>query len=253
MNLVTPSYSSSPWLIPPVPAVRSRQLYCFPYAGGSASSFANWQKHLGALADVYGVQLPGRGTRFSEPPLVSMDHVVTPLAECIAQDVRGPFFFFGHSLGALVAFEVSRKLQAWGLPPEKLFVSGCNSPPLFNLDRGTMALDDHSLTIWLRKNNGTPTDVLENREFMELLIPLIRADLHMARSYTYRPGPALQCPIIVLNGTGDFQVSPDKTNRWAEETASPCRTHSFEGDHFFINTQLDAVIACLKREMATST
>jgi medium-chain acyl-[acyl-carrier-protein] hydrolase len=184
----------------------SLRLFCFPYAGGSAQLFSDWSKDLPETVEVCPIELPGHGTRLSEPPFTQL----LPLVEAIATVihpllVHKPFAFFGHSLGALISFEISRLLVSeYGLCPSCLYVSGRAAPhlpksnPIHNLPE-PLFLDQ------LRYLNGTPEEILQNTELMQLFVPTLRADFALNDTYTYTEAPPLKCPIAVFGGLQDLE------------------------------------------------
>jgi surfactin synthase thioesterase subunit len=241
----------SPWLIN-VPASQARmRLFCFPYAGGSAFNFIPWRAALDPSIEICAVQSPGRGARIAEPPIASMPALLKMMAPAITTQHRSlPFAFFGHSVGALIAFELARYLRLHGVGgPERLFMSGCQAPQYRSPTRKLHELPDAAFLEELRNYNGTPPEVLENRELMELLLPTIRADFALAENYIYRSGPLLQTPISVFAGKDDDNKASGQVDGWKRETADDCRINWFEGGHFFIDTARDAVIRQLNAEL----
>lgn len=241
----------SPWLVR-APASKARiRLFCFAYAGGSAFNFLPWRAALDPSIDICAVQLPGRGARIADPPIASMPVLLKMMAPAITEHSQLPFAFFGHSVGALIAFELARYLQLHGVAgPKRLFMSGCQAPQYRSPTRKLHELPDAAFLDELRSYNGTPVEVLENRQLMELLLPTIRADFALAENYAYRSGPLLQAPISVFAGKDDDNKAPGQVDGWARETADDCRINWFEGGHFFVNTARDAVIKQLDAELA---
>lgn len=241
----------SPWLVRQNGPARRLRLYCFPYAGGGATAFAGWQDALGPDVEVCTVQLPGRGARMGEAPMTSLQEVIRAAAHAISADARMPFAFFGHSLGALIAFEVSRFLMLHSMPvPVHLFASGCNAPQHRSASKNLHLLPDDELIEALRHYNGTPAEVLANRVLMELVLPPLRADFSLVASYCYRPGLRLHVPLTVIAGKQDDHIDPLQVDGWSKETAAPFQVHWLEGDHFFINAQRDAVHAIVRGALA---
>ncbi|MGH8032930.1 MAG: thioesterase II family protein [Luteimonas sp.] len=242
---------SSPWLVRRPGPPRSIRLYCFAYAGGHAGVFVSWQAALEPDVEVCSVQLPGRGSRIREPAITSMPQIVEHIADAIAQQGNEtPFAFFGHSLGALLAFEVACHLQQRGLPaPMHLFVSGCEAPTHRGRARALHLLSDAQLLEEVRNFNGTPPEALASSELMALVLPMLRADFALAMEYTYRPGPPLAMPLTVLAGTQDRNGCWDQVDHWAAQTRERCRVQWFNGDHFFINSQQRAVLDCVRDEL----
>lgn len=209
-------------------------------------AFLRWQSALEPAVEVCAVQLPGHGPRLREPAHTSWGDLVNSISPQIASADSRPFAFFGHSLGGLLAFEVARYCKRRGYRgPACLFISGSSAPR--NRPREDLhLLDDDALIVALRDFNGTPPEVLANRELMEILLPVIRADLFLAETYEYEPGEILDVPIKVLAGTSDPDVGIDEVKAWENETGNGCEIKSFEGDHFFIHSQQDAVLRYVK-------
>lgn len=242
---------TTPWLLRKPSAGGSVRLYCFCYAGGNAMSFLPWQAALDPSIEVCAVQLPGRGARFREKTYSSMPPLVEALADVIRDHHTLPFAFFGHSLGGLLAFELARYCQRYCLPmPERLLVSGCDAPQYSASGGRLHTLPDEALVGALKEYNGTPPEILENRELMALALPAIRADFALVETYRYRPGPPLNMPITVLAGKRDDHVLPQHLEGWRRETIDACRIQWFEGDHFFIHTERQAVLDCIGAELA---
>lgn len=243
--------NSTPWLLRRRITAPQSRLFCFSYAGGSAANYMPWHAQLAPDIEVCAVQLPGRGTRLAEPPMTSMAQVVEAIAQAVVTLSDLPFAFFGHSLGALLAFEVARYCQQRALPtPAHLFASACDAPQYRRTDRELHLLDDEALIDTLRRFNGTPSELLDDSELMGMVLPMLRADFYLAGNYTYRSGPRLAVPMTVLSGTDDEHVRLDRLEAWARETSARCSFHRFEGDHFFINDQTSAVLACVRAELA---
>lgn len=242
---------SSRWLLRrPVPAPRIR-LYCFCYAGGNATSFVNWQPLIDQRIEICAVQLPGRGSRFTEKPFQDIAALMSVLTDVLAQQPAMPFAFFGHSLGALLAFELTRSLRNAGQPlPLRLFVSGCSAPRHPSPSQGYQHLDDQAMLAVLQQYKGTPPEILAHRELMELLLPTIRADFALIENYAYREQPLLDVPMTVLAGKKDAAIgTPQQIQAWLEETSAPGRVQWFAGGHFFIHSEQRAVLDCLVSEV----
>jgi medium-chain acyl-[acyl-carrier-protein] hydrolase len=212
--------------------VGSLDIAVFPYAGGSPAAFRGWTS-ASLAARVLVEALPGRGTRFGEPPVDDFDRLVDILARELTPQIGRRFALFGHSLGAYVAFEVARRLPT---PPVALFVSGADSPAArVPAPRHRAAMTDGELVDELRRLGGTPAAVLDNEELLELLMPSIRADFGLVDSYGFRPEPLLDCPIHVFGGNRDAHTSPAGLQAWSRHTRGPTDVHLFGGGHFFIH------------------
>jgi surfactin synthase thioesterase subunit len=229
------------WLISraPRPAAALR-LYCFPYAGGTSGEFLRWADDLPDVA-VWGVVPPGRGERLGEP---SFDRL-TDLVRTLVADVefQAPFAFFGHSLGAVVAFETARALAAGGRPgPARLFVSGHRPPQLPLVDEPI-----HDLP-WARfraevaqRYPKPPPELAEDDELYAEILETLRCDLSLFETYEYRPGAPLDCPITVVSGVDDHWTEADLVP-WGTHTAAGCQVHMIDGDHFYLPKQSAQVI-----------
>lgn len=240
----------TPWLLGAAVAAPKLRLYCFSYAGGSAHAYASWQQALGPEIEVRAVQLPGRGARMGEAPYVDMAELVLALGDLLTRQDRTPFAFFGHSMGALVALELARFCARHAMAmPRHLVVSGCTAPAQRNSGRKLHTLSDDALIDALRDYDGSPPEVLAHRELMELLLPMIRADFQLIEQYTYRPGRQLAVPMTVLVGDSDAHATQESAPLWQNETTGRCTVHSFQGGHFFINTDRTAVLDCLKASL----
>ncbi|WP_426105161.1 thioesterase II family protein [Massilia sp. TSP1-1-2] len=243
---------TSRWLISrPHPFCQPRlRLYCFAYAGGSAAVFQPWQALLPPDVEVCAIQLPGRGIRFSETPCTSMPALLDQLSAAMAGQPPLPCVFFGHSLGGLIAFELARHRMARALPlPLRVIVSGAEAPRHRAPPKNLHAMPDAQLIAALREYKGTPEEVLDNRELMALLAPSIRADFALVEQYVYQDGKPLSMPLTVFAGKRDDHIVPENVQYWQKETSAAFRVQWFEGDHFFINSEREAVLACVKAEL----
>ena len=239
----------TPWIVRK-PGVRRRmRIYCFSCAGGNAHSYLPWQDLLSARYDICAVQLPGRGARFDEIPFDTLTELVSAFVDVFRRHSDQPFAFFGHSLGALIAFEVARKLHALKLEmPRHLFVAGCSAPQCRGEQRFLHRLPDAELVEELKSYDGTPHEVISNQELMALVLPAIRSDFALAENYAYKASDVLKVPISVLAGKGDEHTTGEMEG-WRLETSGPCRVQWFEGRHFFINSERDAVLAYLQEKL----
>ncbi len=227
-------------------------MYCFPYAGGNGTAFLPWQADLQPLVQVIGVQLPARGPRIDEDPFATVPQLAEALANAIALEGIRPFALYGHSLGALVAFEVSRYLCRHRMPePAVLVVSGCDAPPHRKGKLPLHQLEGDAFIEGLATYGGTPPEVLQHDELLEMVTPIIQADFRMSAAYSYEQGDRpLDIPIVALCGNDDPFVDPQTVTLWQNETSRPLSLHWFDGDHFFIKPHKHLVTACLLREFA---
>ncbi len=222
------------------------RLFFFPHAGGSARWFRAWPKRLPVNVACYGIQLPGRGERLREPPLTSLGMVIDNLTIEMQPWLRAPFGFFGHSMGALIAFELTRRLQALRAPtPMHLFVSGRGAPHLTSTRQRLYDLPDDELVEELARLGGVPDFVRAHAELMRMIIPTLRADLSVVQTHVFAPGPRLGCPITALGGTRDADVPVDHIAAWHDYTTRVFGMHMIDGDHFFVDTAVTRVCAIL--------
>jgi medium-chain acyl-[acyl-carrier-protein] hydrolase len=243
---------TSRWLIRRHAAHARLRLFCLPFAGGNASVYAPWQAELGPDIEVCAVQLPGRASRLSELPLTSLPELIETLANIVAREAGLPFAFFGHSMGALLGFEVARHCARHGLPtPVRLFASGCAAPQRRAEKEPVHCLPDDELIAELGTYNGTPPELLAHRELMALVLPMLRADFGLVENYVYRPGPLLNIPVTVLAGVDDPHVERAQAEAWSLESNARCDLEWFNGDHFFIQQETAQVLGCVRRYLAS--
>jgi surfactin synthase thioesterase subunit len=226
------------------------QLYCLPYAGGSARVFQSWRDILPFDITLFGVEYPGHGGRIAEPAIDRIDILAGQLVSALAKVPRGPYALFGHSMGALAAFEMSHQLARRGiLPPTLLVVSGHGAASLPSTDKPVHASSDDEFFARLRELNATPPEVLETPELLELMMPILRADFRAAETYAAANRPKLAIPIVAYGGLLDADVSRDQLLAWADETTACCTVRMFPGGHFFLRTARDQVVAALTRDL----
>jgi medium-chain acyl-[acyl-carrier-protein] hydrolase len=212
-------------------------LFCFPYAGGSSSTYRLWQGLLPEWIDVAPVQLPGRGERLSEPPFHRMSEMVEVLGRELTPYFHKPFAFFGHSMGALIAFELTRWLRRNKQTlPAHLFVSGRRAPQIPEAIEPSWHLPEEQFIERVRQLNGTPQEVLQHPELMQLLIPLLRADFAVCETYEYHAEPPVECALTVFGGDEDAEAPREYLTPWREHTSAKFKLHMLRGDHFFVQT-----------------
>ena len=231
------------------------RLFCFPYAGGGASLYRTWQERLGPDIEVCAIQLPGREDRFGEPRFDSLISLIDVLADVLSPYLDSPFGFFGHSLGSLISFELTRRLRRQKAPcPVQLFVSGRRAPQIPDPDPPIHQLPDAEFIEELRRFNGTPQAVLENPELMEIFMPLLRSDIGLDETYVYDHEAPLDCPISAFGGLEDEEVSREELAAWRDQTQSKFRMQMFPGDHFFLNgKESDGLLEVISRDIRTIT
>jgi medium-chain acyl-[acyl-carrier-protein] hydrolase len=241
----------SPWVVIRQPNTQSRmRLFCFPNAGGGSMTYLTWPKFLPEEYEICAVQPPGRESRLMEPTYKRLLPMVEDLALALRPYLDRPFAFFGHSMGGKIAFEVARYVRAeYGLEPFHLFVSGCRGPQMPRTDGILHDLPKAEFIEELRKINGTPKEVLEHAELMQLMLPLLRADFELIQTYTYKPGPLLRCPVTAFGGLQDTEITRESLNEWRKETMSSFVLRMLPGDHFFINSERSQLLHLLSQEL----
>lgn len=234
----------------PKPDARIR-LFCFSYAGGGAQIYRRWPENLPPEVDVCAVQFPGRGARLREKPFDGIDQFVDEAARALDAYSDKPFVFFGHSMGALISFELARRLRREGRAlPLQLFVSGHATPREYESEPHLAHLPDAELIEELKRLEGTPAEVLDNRELMQLLLPIIRADFLACENYVYSTEPPLACPVSAFGGVEDKDVSRENLEAWHEETSLDFSLRMFPGGHFFLHTSERLILESLARELS---
>jgi selenocysteine lyase/cysteine desulfurase/surfactin synthase thioesterase subunit len=240
----------------PQPATRIR-LYCLPFAGGGASAYRRWGTLFGPEVEVCAIQLPGHEDRVGEAPVDSVAGVVDALVPALRPELDVPYAFFGHSMGALLAFELARRLVAeTGTAPRHLFASATRAPHFPQEARQRHHLTDAEFIDSLRDTDEMLAAVLADPELTELFLPILRADFSLCELYGYRPGPPLPCPISAFGGQADPLVDRGHLEGWRQHTTAGFALRTFPGGHFFIREhehQLAGLIAAdLHREAVTA-
>jgi medium-chain acyl-[acyl-carrier-protein] hydrolase len=218
------------------------RLFCFHYGGGSASIFKKWAQDLIPETELVAIQLPGREERFNEALLDNINDITNNLFLNFDY-IDKPFIFFGHSIGALIAFEFARILRVKSqIQPEHLIVSGTKAPqtplkkaPIHNLSEIQFIQE-------LRKYNGIPNYILQDKEIMSIFMPIIRADFKVSEIYSYHHQPPMDFPITALGGSHDDTFDNNDLELWKEQTKIYFKQYTLEGDHFFINSSYPEVI-----------
>jgi medium-chain acyl-[acyl-carrier-protein] hydrolase len=211
------------------------RLFCFPFAGGGAAVYYRWIDRILAGIDVARVTLPGRETRLREPLFTNLPSLVDTLVEELIPWIDRPFALYGHSMGALLAFELTRELRRrHRLLPTHLFVSGFRGPQLPPPDPPFSHLPDADFIARVRQYGGVPDLIVQNEELMDIFLPILRADFKMMENYEYREEPPLECPITALGGLSDPKITREKIIAWNIHTSMKFSAHFFPGGHFFL-------------------
>src|SRR6185295_1953892 len=233
----------------PKPHARMR-LFCLPYAGGSARAFRPWASRLPEDGELCPIEIPGRGSRMREKPLTRLMSLVQIIGEEMKPFLDKPFALFGHSMGALISFELARKLRReHGRQPTHLFVSASSAPHLPSRSPITYNLCDAEFLTQIRRLNGTPDDALENPELMQVMLPILRADFELVQTFRYEQGPPLDVPISTFGGSSDPEVGEERLAAWQDQTVSAFSLSMFPGDHFYLHTAQDLLIEKVSRTL----
>lgn len=242
--------TSASWFSRSTGTTADVRLFYFPFAGGNAAAILPWQAELGGSIELQVAQLPGRGTRRLEAPICDWTELVTRLTGAVIELAERPFAFYGHSLGALMAFEVTRELRRRGLPgPRCLWASGAEGPQTRSIKQWMCDLPDDELIAALHHYGGTPAELLADRELMDLLLPALRADFGLSEHYRYRAEASLELPIRIVRGDADPHVEGHRAAGWALETTVPVTEHVYPGDHFFIYPHRAAIARLVVEEL----
>jgi surfactin synthase thioesterase subunit len=233
------------------------KLYCLPHSGASAMVYNCWRRKIPSWLAVHPIELPGRGLRMNEPLQQNMPVLVKQLAAEISRDISlhpsQPYALLGHSLGALLAFELAHALPKLGCaPPAVLFASGTAAPTKrdeYDKDLSEPKTDE-ALIDDLRNLEGTSEDILSNKELMSLILPVMRADYLLCGGYVYQhQAVKLMCPVHVLAGKTDT-ANDEQLNAWQNETAVEFSLTMFEGGHFFIKAHEEIVLSHIEKKLA---
>ncbi len=235
----------------PRPAARLR-LICLPAAGGGASRYRDWPAHLPDDVEVVSVQLPGRENRFDEPAIEAMEPLVGRLLDELAGSLVAPFALFGHSMGALIAFELTRRMRSRNLHPVHLFASGCRAPHLPSRSPDWHTLPDEEFIAAVGALGGIPPELLAESQFLEAMLPMLRSDCTLVETYVFRPQIPLSCPVTAFGGLNDQEVFPEDVRAWSDHTTGPCRVHLLPGDHFFVNSARSDLLRLVASELGSA-
>lgn len=213
--------------------------------------FRGWPAALPPTIEVCALQLPGRGSRFRETPCPSIATIVEGAAGGLDGELDLPFALFGHSMGAVVAFELARELRRRGAPgPRLLAVSGHQAPQRPDPDPPFSHLEDAAFLREVQQRyDGIPPEVLAEEELMQLVLPVLRADVRALEAYALAPEEALDCPISCFGGVADRHVSLADLEAWGEHTVAGARVRTFPGGHFFVESSSDDVLRELSADL----
>ncbi|MGW7825196.1 thioesterase II family protein [Streptomyces puniciscabiei] len=233
------------------------RLVCFPHAGGSATAYRDLARALPADFDVVSVQYPGRQDRYGEAPFTALAPLVEAVAEELADELAADsgraYALFGHSMGALVAFETARLLVQGGLPgPRRLFLSGRGAPGLPSSIRHDL-YDDADVLNEIRRLGGTDQSMLDDPEILEMVLPALRADYRAVGTYRWHGGEPLAAPITAMVGDSDPMVTIQAARAWREHTSGDFDFKVFPGSHFYLVDHISLVAAAVTEGLLADT
>ncbi|MFI6156909.1 thioesterase II family protein [Kitasatospora sp. NPDC051170] len=226
------------------------RLVCFPHAGGSAAFYAPLAAALGPGVPVLAVQYPGRQDRRREPGIDNVPELADAILDVLAEEPEAPVALFGHSLGAVLAFEVAVRMERrLGVSPTTLFVSGRRAPTRHRVE-SVHTRDDAGLVAELLALGGTPDHMLRDPDVLEMILPMVRSDYRAVETYRGRPGDVVGCPTVVLSGSDDPAGTPEEVASWQLHCRGPYSQRAFVGGHFFLQEHWPAVAGLIRSELA---
>lgn len=245
-----PSYAAWSNGVVPRGSGRQTRLFCFPFAGGGASAYWPWIAELKPEIEILALQLPGRESRWGEPAYSQMAPLICRLADDLEPLLVPPFALFGHSMGALIAFELARELKRRGKPsPERLIVSAARAPQIPDPDKPLHGRTDSELLSELRRLHGIPRELLDHAELLQVLLPTLRVDLKLCETYVYSSEPPLGCSISAFGGDRDSKVALDFLDAWRYHTEKDFRLKIFPGDHFYLKPARKELLDAVRRDL----
>jgi medium-chain acyl-[acyl-carrier-protein] hydrolase len=244
-----------PWFTCPQPAPQAAwRLYCLPHAGGGTAGYALWGRELAPDIEVTAICPPGRERHLMAPPHQAMAPLVNDLVAVVTPRLQAPYAFFGHSLGALVAFELARALWRRGRGPAYLFVSASRAPhtppDVPRQYPGLAQMGDGELARVMVGNGGFSPELGREPGMLGLIMPALRADLGIAASYQAVVGKPLPCPITAFGGLDDHGVRSEKLDGWRAVTSGTFTRRLLPGDHFYLKDQRPLVLEAIQHDLA---
>lgn len=228
------------------------KLFCLPYAGGSAMTYLSWKKQLDERINLKPIELSGRGKRFGELLYQSIDEAIEDIYVNISDELNGtPYAVFGHSMGTILAYELIRKIvHHKAQEPVHVFLSGRYPPYIKTVDENVYLLPDKEFIDRVMKLGGTNKEVADNKELLDLFLPILRSDYKLVETYKHSGSISkINCDITVLNGKNDNCIIGKDISRWREYTNRSCSFYEFDEGHFFINKFKEDVIEIINSKL----
>ncbi|MFK0246486.1 thioesterase II family protein [Amycolatopsis azurea] len=246
---MTVPITARPWLPGGIPPGSATKLFCFPHAGASAAVYREWIPAAGGDLVVLPVQLPGRAERGRETPHHDVESLVEAAIDGLGDALTGDFAFFGHSVGALTAYLLTRRLAERGATlPKHLFVSGRAAPQLPDTRLQLRDLPDERLATELHALGGLPDVLRRERELLAMFLPLMRADLAVNETYRHLPGEPLPVPLTVFGGDRDPRADLDELAAWLELAADSTMV-TYPGGHFYLEQRVAELLGVIQRKL----
>lgn len=235
----------------PKPAAAIR-LFCFPYAGGRASIYYTWAQKLPDFIDVVPIELPGHGTRLNEPLYNSLQRLATEAGDALASLFDLPFALFGHSMGALLSFELAHYVRnEYDARAQHLFLSASRAPHIQNPQLKVHTYPDDVFLEQIRRLEGTPATVLDEPELVDLILPILRADFAVCDAYDCTRDQPLPCEMTVFGGVQDPMVKRDHLAAWEEYCDGTFTLRMFPGGHFFVQSAESTILRYIAKSLHT--
>ena len=232
--------------IPENPKIR---LFCFPFGGSGSSYYMSWSKQFEPDVEIVPVQLPGRENRLSEPPLNEMNSLIAEILPAVQGYLDKPYALFGHSMGAFVSFELARAIRRKNLAaPKLLMASAIRAAHLEETLPPISHLSDEEFIDALKQRYGLGVTE-ESMELLWLMLPTIRADIFCVENYAYTDEPPFDFPMIGFGGKADWTIKSDQIEGWSYHTTGPFKCYEIDGGHFFVNSERDQLIKCIRDEL----
>jgi surfactin synthase thioesterase subunit len=231
------------------------KLFCLPHAGGFAMYYNKWKSHIEKNIEIIPLELSGRGRRMSEDYYNNFDEAINDLLSQVIVELDGSqFAFWGHSMGAMLAYELAHKImEIKNQEPINLFMSGRYPPHIIKNKKSIHLLCDEDFIEEIIKFGGMPIEVLQDKNLMEVIIPILRADFKIIGSYEYvKRANKFNCDIVALTGNEDNEVKTQSLLQWEEHTNGSCYVHELGGGHFYINNNVGRIINIINAKILDS-
>lgn len=227
-------------------------LFCLPYAGGSETIYYKWKNHLNSIIILYPIKLKGRGKRFSETLYGSLEEAVDDIFDIIKDKIQdSDYAIYGHSMGSLLAYELYYKISDSNYrKPTHIFFSGHKAPSNIGTRENTYSLPDSDFMKKIMELGGTPEELMNNQELLQIFLPIIRNDFKILETYNYEERDTkIECDVSILNGKQDF-ISLEAILAWKNHLCRGFKVYNFEGNHFFINSNIENICSIINTTLA---